>query len=343
MATNNRNMSAEQIRATQQRKKRVQKIKNTIVFIVVFILLGSVASSIYLNIRVANLQSQIDTLTETTINDYMKLASEQAKKEFEKENEKALSSTYTPEDTSVNNDSVDEVDTSNIDISYIYDCLDSSDNIAGADDAHYVYLTFDDGPSINTDKILEVLSNHGVKATFFVTGRDEETQSSKYADIFEAGHTIGVHSFSHKYNELYTSKEAFSADLDRICNTIYDVTGEYPKYYRFPGGSNCDYSVTDMDVFIKYLGQKNMKYFDWNVSSGDANSQIYSVDELVDNVMNDVVKYKYSVVLMHDASDKTKTVEALDVILSRLDSIGAYVLPITDDSPVIHLSGENIN
>ena len=69
---------------------------------------------------------------------------------------------------------------------------------------------------------------------------------------------------------------------------------------------------------------------------GDATSQIYTAEELADNVMKDVVKYKYSVVLLHDSSDKDSTVEALEIMLQRLEEMNAKILPITEESPVIH-------
>jgi peptidoglycan/xylan/chitin deacetylase (PgdA/CDA1 family) len=91
-----------------------------------------------------------------------------------------------------------------------------------------------------------------------------------------------------------------------------------------------------MNEFIDYLGEKGMTYYDWNVVCGDATSQIYTADELVENVMTEVVKYKYSVVLMHDAAEKDTTVDALEKILQELEEMDATVLPITEDSPVIH-------
>ena len=91
-----------------------------------------------------------------------------------------------------------------------------------------------------------------------------------------------------------------------------------------------------MNEFIDYLGEQGMTYYDWNVVCGDATSQIYTADELVQNVMKDVVKYKNSVVLMHDAAEKDSTVEALEIILQKLEEMDAQVLPITKDAPVIH-------
>ena len=91
--------------------------------------------------------------------------------------------------------------------------------------------------------------------------------------------------------------------------------------------------------FIKFLNENGIVYYDWNVASGDATSQAFTADELVDNVMSDVVKYKTSVVLLHDQSNKTTTVEALPRLIEALNEAGAMILPITDDTTIIqHVS-----
>ena len=150
------------------------------------------------------------------------------------------------------------------------------------------------------------------------------------------GHTLGMHSYSHKYSVLYDSLDSFQDDFTKLSQKLEDVTGEKCWVYRFPGGSSNQVSNTDMNEFIDYLGEQGMTYYDWNVVCGDATSQIYTADELVQNVMADVVKYKNSVVLMHDAAEKDSTVEALEIILEKLEEMDAQVLPITKESPVIH-------
>jgi len=196
-------------------------------------------------------------------------------------------------------------------------------------------LTFDDGPSENTDAILDTLDDYGVKATFFVVGKTDEDSIARYQRIVNEGHTIGMHSYSHQYSDIYSSLDAFQTDLSKIQNTIYDATGVDTNLYRFPGGSSNQVSNTDMTEYIRYLNEQGITYYDWNVSCGDATSQAYTADELVDNVMSDVVKYKTSVVLLHDADSKTQTVEALPKLIESLQSVGAMILPISDDTTVI--------
>lgn len=213
------------------------------------------------------------------------------------------------------------------------------ENLATAEDLHKVYLTFDDGPSENTNAILDILDDYGIKATFFVTGKEDEASKAAYQRIVAEGHTIAMHSFSHKYSEIYASKEAFQEDFERIQNLIYDTTGVECHYYRFPGGSSNKVSNTDMSKFISYLNEQGITYYDWNVSSGDATSRAFTADELVENVMSDVVKYKTSVVLLHDATVKTTTVQALPAMIEALQQAGAMILPIDEDTTVIqHVS-----
>lgn len=213
------------------------------------------------------------------------------------------------------------------------------ENLATAEDLHKVYLTFDDGPSENTNAILDILDDYGIKATFFVTGKEDEASKAAYQRIVAEGHTIAMHSYSHKYSEIYASKEAFQEDFERIQNLIYDTTGVECHYYRFPGGSSNKVSNTDMSKFISYLNEQGITYYDWNVSSGDATSRAFTADELVENVMSDVVKYKTSVVLLHDATVKTTTVQALPAMIEALQQAGAMILPIDEDTTVIqHVS-----
>ena len=94
-----------------------------------------------------------------------------------------------------------------------------------------------------------------------------------------------------------------------------------------------------MSTFINYLNEQGAVYYDWNVASGDATSQAFTSEQLVDNVMKDVVKYKTSVVLLHDAANKNATVEALPGLIESLQEQGAMILPITDETTIIqHVS-----
>ncbi|MCR4567005.1 MAG: polysaccharide deacetylase [Pseudobutyrivibrio sp.] len=230
-------------------------------------------------------------------------------------------------------ESVEMVDDTYLDTVYQ---VDDTENLLEEGEIPLVYLTFDDGPSDNTDRILDILDDYNVKATFFVVGKDIETYGDQYRRIVDEGHSIGMHSFSHKYSEIYGSSDAFVSDYQKIHQLIFDTTGVDSKLYRFPGGSSNSLCNTSMSVFVDYLNSQNVKYYDWNVDVGDATPAAFSSAEIVDNVMRNVVKYKTSVILMHDASNKDATVEALPELIEALQQNGAMILPITDDTTVIH-------
>lgn len=206
-----------------------------------------------------------------------------------------------------------------------------------------VYLTFDDGPSENTAKILDILKERNIKATFFVIGQEDEESRALYRRIVAEGHTLGMHSFSHKYDVIYKSLDAFKEDLGHLQSYLAEVTGVTPTIMRFPGGSSNKVSNVDIRELIRYVKEQGITYYDWNVVSGDATSPVYTPDELVENVMNDVVKYDTSVVLMHDTSAKGSTVEALAPMIDRLQALGADLLPIDENTkPIQHIKAEDV-
>ena len=200
-------------------------------------------------------------------------------------------------------------------------------------DYRKIYLTFDDGPSSNTEAILEILDRYGIKATFFVVGKTDEHSQEMYRRILEEGHTLGMHSYSHRYGEIYASSEAFTEDLDKIQSYLYEMTGETSCFYRFPGGSSNALSSTDVQELIDVLDERGIIYFDWNVVNGDAGSVKLSAAQLADNVTNNMERYRTAIVLMHDAAGKTTTVEALPMIIERILQMDqTVILPISEDT-----------
>lgn len=199
-----------------------------------------------------------------------------------------------------------------------------------------IYLTFDDGPSSYTDELLDLLSEYGVKATFFVTGREDEDSLRLYKRIVDEGHSIGMHSYSHKYDEVYKSVEDFEKDFTKISDLLYDTVGYVPDLYRFPGGSsNSKCKKLTIQPFITYLMEHNMRYFDWNVENGDATGVTYTVEQLAQNVLDGVENKKTSVVLCHDTNAKKKTLESMKILIPALQEKGAQILPITKDTPMV--------
>lgn len=210
---------------------------------------------------------------------------------------------------------------------------------AEAEESRKVHLTFDDGPSVYTDEILDILAENRVKATFFVTGKEDEHSKEMYRRIVREGHTLGMHSYSHKYKEIYASKESFISDLEKLQNYLYEVTGEKPTLYRFPGGSSNQVSSMPMRELIQVLNDRQIQYHDWNISSGDATNTYISADKIVANCTQALQGFHEATILMHDAADKRTTVEALPVVINKiLEMENTEIIPITEESvPIQHI------
>ena len=201
---------------------------------------------------------------------------------------------------------------------------------------HKVYLTFDDGPSKNTNEILDILKKYDVKATFFVLGKPGKENEAALKRIVEEGHSLGMHSYSHKYADIYASKESFAEDFQEIQSFLQDVTGVTSRLYRFPGGSSNTVSDVDIHELIGYLEEQGVVYYDWNVSSSDAEGNNRPVSTIVEHVKSELGKMKSNVVLMHDISTKQTTADALQTIIDYGNSNGYSFYPISEDTIPIH-------
>lgn len=334
MSNTNAKKTPQGLKEQRARRNRVNRIKTGIIMFIAIWMVICMVLDIFLIIRVSYQQDQIELLTEKMLQGTQLPAENNAALQDDGDGEGiAVDGAQDDQTEDITEDETENAPAANSDVRA---CLAVEDNLRAEGEKMTVYLTFDDGPSENTLEILEILKNHNVKATFFVTGKEGEDAEGWYRQIVADGHTLGMHSYSHKYSTIYESVEAFTADFTELYDYVKDLTGVACQFYRFPGGSSNQVSNTDMNEFIDFLGERGMTYYDWNVVCGDATSQIYTADELVQNVMTDVVKYKYSVVLMHDAAEKDTTVEALEMLLQQLEEMDAEILPITEDSPVIH-------
>lgn len=188
-----------------------------------------------------------------------------------------------------------------------------------------VYLTFDDGPSKNnTPEILDILNKNNVKASFFLIGKKAELNKDIVKNLYSSGMCIFPHSYSHEYEKIYKSKEAYIEDFSACNAVISNITGEKSyDFVRLPGGS---YNKVSKDMVMndirQYLKSNNVKYIDWNVSSADATPYKVSSDTIRDNVISQCKYWDVSVVLMHDSEGKKSTVEALPEIIKYLKEDG---------------------
>lgn len=205
-----------------------------------------------------------------------------------------------------------------------------------------VYLTFDDGPSVYTEEILEILKDYNVKATFFVLGKTGEENEALYKKIVEEGHSIGLHSYSHQYDVIYSSLDEYQKDLIRLEEYVFDITGVQSKLVRFPGGSSNTVSNVPMQVFIDFLSENDYTYFDWNISSGDAATKVLTAEEIVDNATENLESMQQAVILLHDSGNRATTVEALPVLVEKILGMEHTVLlPITDQTiPIQHIKSK---
>ncbi len=208
-------------------------------------------------------------------------------------------------------------------------------------DEKIAYLTFDDGPSINTEKLLDILDEYDVKATFFVIYH--KNMEKKYKAIVDRGHTIALHSYTHTYSKIYKTEKGYYEDLDKIHDYIEKVTGVDSHIIRFPGGSSNTvsrkYNKNIMKVLKQSVTEKGYVFHDWNIDSTDASGINRDPDLLVEKVKAGLKKKKPVVdILMHDTGkSKNTTVEALPRIIEAVKAQGYRIEPLTMDSePIQH-------
>lgn len=207
------------------------------------------------------------------------------------------------------------------------------------EDEKVVYLTFDDGPSKNTERILNILDQYGVHATFFVIHSYDGCEA-QIGEIAARGNAVGLHSYSHDYS-IYSSKQTYFDDLQKISDVVYNATGTRSHLVRFPGGTSNtiskNYCSGIMTELAEALPAQGYQYFDWNWDSTDADGNtcpeedIYSSSvSAVDNGINHVI------LLMHDASPKTTTADALPRIIQYYKDAGYRFDVLSDSSYTYH-------
>ena len=197
-----------------------------------------------------------------------------------------------------------------------------------------IYLTFDDGPSQHTPRLLEVLAKYNVKATFFVVGN---AATAYYDDIVNGGHAIAIHTNSHDYGKIYASEDAFFEDLYAVQDKIYQLTGVMTTLMRFPGGSSNaiskNYNVGIMTRLTKAVEAAGFQYFDWNVDSKDAGGA-KTADEVYQNVINGIKTKSAAIVLQHDIHGYS--VDAVERIIQWGLANGYTFAALTPSSPTAH-------
>lgn len=203
-----------------------------------------------------------------------------------------------------------------------------------------IYLTFDDGPSVYTGMLLDILKKYDAKATFFVTNQKTSYGYDEYIKrAYDEGHAIGLHTNSHIYSYIYASVDNYFADLYAIQDKVKRITGYESYIVRFPGGSsntiskNYDGGAHIMSVLTPELEKRGFRYFDWNVLSGDAGGTTNSV-RIASNVIKALKNEKSYMILQHDT--KKYSIKAVESIIQFGLEHGYVFRAIDDDAPVVH-------
>jgi peptidoglycan/xylan/chitin deacetylase (PgdA/CDA1 family) len=199
---------------------------------------------------------------------------------------------------------------------------------------HVAYLTFDDGPNKeNTEKILTILKQEKIHATFFLMGKNIEANPQVVKHIYEEGNAIGIHSYSHEYKKLYSSPKVYTDELQKTEELIYNVIGVRPIITRAPGGTAGHFTKAYWTA-INDLGYIEVG---WNSLTGDADGTGRTSGQELTNVQKQLAMRPYLnshlVVLMHDAKGHEATVKALPQIIRFLKDQGYTFRVITTAIP----------
>ncbi|OPH59253.1 hypothetical protein BC351_20255 [Paenibacillus ferrarius] len=187
-----------------------------------------------------------------------------------------------------------------------------------------VYLTFDDGPSKLTGKVLDILEKEGVKATFFALGEQAQAQPDMVKRIVKEGHSLGNHSYNHVYKELYGDFQTFWEQVQHSEDVFADIAGVRPQLVRAPGGT-----YTNFDAYYYYLmDQAGYTMVDWNVDSGDSKRAHVPVDEIWQTVKASPLEHEITI-LFHDGTGHESTVEVLPKVIDYYKKLGYAFAPLT--------------
>ena len=196
-------------------------------------------------------------------------------------------------------------------------------------DKKVAYLTFDDGPDEkNTAAVLDILKQEGVKATFYVLGKNVKAYPDITKRIFNEGHALGNHSYDHDYKRLYASADSYLAEMEQADDAIYELLGVRPLITRAPSGRMGNFTaayeaIMDANGYVEH---------DWNVSSADAAPNHPVAQDFIDNISGQAVMNS-AIILMHSSAGHEETVKALPEIIRVLREKGYSFGVITPMTP----------
>lgn len=182
------------------------------------------------------------------------------------------------------------------------------------------HITIDDGPSEYTDKMVEILKNNNVNATFFMVNGNMEAFPEQVKNAVKAGNTVGFHSVSHDIHKLYKTSTSAKEEFDVCAKTFTKITGETSKVIRLPFGSKPFTPQSSYDNLVA----SGYKLWDWTLDTEDWKSTS-------PQIMANLKKYAVGddiTVLIHE---RKQTVAVLDDIIKYLKSQGYEILPIAQN------------
>lgn len=319
----------------KQRLYRIMRNKNTkrakIVFSFIFTVLFAVSIRSLIDIKALDNGQEVQVFDLNNINS----SSENKIDEISNEPNRNLGDSHKKESTNSSFTQRNKLEFE--DVAYLESYL--SKEIKGEKcDRSYgkkvVYLTFDDGPSVTvTPKILDILKQENVHATFFLVGKaidDNNNAKSLVKREANEGHAIANHTYSHNYNYLYPDKKVnlsnFMSEIEKTNQSLRRILGDdfSTRVIRLPGG-RMTWNIKDFDGISKLdkaLHDKDYHAIDWNSLSKDAEGQLKNAEQLKQEVIKSVAGKEKAVILMHDTYGKEETAKALPGIIKYLKEQG---------------------
>ncbi len=199
-----------------------------------------------------------------------------------------------------------------------------SDNICKIPiSGNWVALTFDDGPHPETARLLDILDQHEVKASFFCIGKEVEKYPEIVARIVRDGHSIGSHTFSHSWKYTFGSFTRVMNEIRNGIESIARITGEKPQLFRPPFG------ITN-PIIGHAIKANRLKSIGWNIRTYD--TTLKNGNDLFQKIAN--LLQPGVIILMHDRLKLT--VDTIPRILEEIRKRG--LTPITLDEALKDIS-----
>ncbi|MEG1994759.1 MAG: polysaccharide deacetylase family protein, partial [Oscillospiraceae bacterium] len=181
---------------------------------------------------------------------------------------------------------------------------------------------------------------YDVKATFFVIGKEDESCKKIVKTLYDKGHTVAPHTYSHVYGDIYSSVDSYLSDFDKIYNYVYDITNEKPTIFRFPGGSRNSIATNHgiMNSIIAEMDKRGLIFHDWNIVSGDDTPTVYPPETLFNNIIKGSKKTESPVILFHDTDYNKTTPQAVELVVKYFKEQGYEFDSIKSDTKPIQFA-----